>query len=183
MRKISLTGLSVLFVSMLLFTGCGLKTSEYNISADNVVELKNLKDVKIAVDDFTSVNKDENQILCRLAETITTPKGESFSKYIENALKSELKMAGIYDKNSELKLSGKLIKIYGSSMLGNAYWEIEVKILSNNGKELSVRTKREYPSAFVGFTACNNMATSFSPTVRNLVNDIIKHEDFISLLN
>ena len=183
MKKINLTGLSVLFISMLLFTGCGLKTSEYNISADNVVELKNLKDVKIAVDDFTSVNKDENQILCRLAETITTPEGEPFSKYIENALKSELKMAGIYDKNSELKLSGKLIEIYGSSMLGNAYWEIEVKILSNNGKELSVRTKREYPSSFLAYTACNNMATSFSPTVRNLVNDIIKHEDFMSLLN
>lgn len=172
---------SVIFI-VLSITGCGLKTSDYAVSADNVQTLRTFNNTKIAVDSFTAKTPNESQILCRLAETITTPQGESFEKYIEKALVAELIMAGIYDKDSKLKLTGHLEKIYGSTMLGNAYWEIEIKISSSNGKELSVQTKREYPSAFVAYTACNNMASSFSPTIKQLINEIINHKDFASLL-
>jgi len=181
MKKFTLLSVGIILVSV-LFTGCGIKTSEYNVSADNVVKLRELKNVKVAVGDFISQNKGESQILCRLAETITTPSGEPFSKYIENALKSELKMAGIYDNDSDIKITGELVKVYGSSMLGNAYWEIQLKLNSSTNKELKVTTKRKYPSAFSAFTACNNMATSFSSTVKELVGEIINHKDFISLV-
>lgn len=165
------------------FTGCGLKTAEYAMSADNVTELRKIANKKIAVDSFSAVSTGEKHIMCRLAETISTPRGESFSDYIEDALKTELKMAGLYDQSSKLRLSGKLIKIYGSSMLGDAYWEVELEVKSSNGKSIQVHTKREYPSAFLAYTACNNMASSFSPTIRQLITDIINHKDFNSLLN
>jgi len=181
MKKITLLSVGIVLVSV-LFTGCGIKTSEYNVSADNVQKLRELKNVKVAVGDFTSQNEGESQIMCRLAETIATPSGEPFAKYIEGALKSELKMAGIYDKDSEIKITGELVKIYGSSMIGDAYWEIELKLASSTNQELKVMTKRQYPSAFLAYTACNNMATSFSPTVKDLVGEIIKHKDFISLV-
>ncbi len=173
---------STIVLAAFLFTGCGIKTSEYNVSADNVQTLRDYKDLKLDVSNFTATNSGESSVMCRLAETISTPKGETFSEYIKDALVSELKMAGVYDKNSDLKISGNLDKIYGSTMFGNAYWEISVTITSTNGKSLTVNTKRDYPSSYLASTACNNMGTSFSPTIKQLIGDIINHKNFSELL-
>ena len=181
MKKSLLLSSSVVLVAF-LFTGCGIKTGEYNVSADNVQTLRDYKELKLDVSNFTATNSGESSVMCRLAETISTPKGETFSEYIKDALVSELKMAGVYDKNSELKISGNLNKIYGSSMFGNAYWEISVTITSTNGKSLTVNTKRDYPSSYLASTACNNMGTSFSPTIKQLIGDIVNHKDFSELL-
>lgn len=180
--KKSLLLSSSLLLSTFLFTGCGIKTSEYNVSADNVQTLRDYKELKLDVSNFTATNSGESSVMCRLAETISTPKGEPFSEYIKEALISELKMAGVYSKNSELKISGNLNKIYGSTMLGNAYWEINVTVSSTNGKSITVNTKRDYPSSYLASTACNNMGTSFEPTVNQLVSDILNHKDFPELI-
>lgn len=180
MKKSLLT--SSLVLATFLFTGCGIKTSEYNVSADNVQTLRDYKELKLDVSNFTATNGDESSVMCRLAETISTPKGEPFSEYIKEALVSELKMAGVYDKNSNLKISGNLDKIYGSTMFGNAYWEINVTITSSNGKSITVNTKRDYPSSYLASTACNNMGTSFAPTIKQLIGDIVNHKDFSELL-
>ena len=166
----------------LLFTGCGIKTNEYNVSADNVQTLRNYQDLKLDVSNFTASNKDESSVMCRLAETVSTPKGEPFSEYIKDAFVSELKMAGVYDKNSDLKISGNLNKIYGSSMFGNAYWEMDVTVTSSNGNSITVNTKRDYPSSYLASTACNNMGTSFAPSVKQLIGDILDHKDFSKLV-
>lgn len=181
MKKIVLISTTIV-LSTLLFTGCGIKTSEYNVSADNVQTLRSYQDVKFDVPTFTATNSGESSVMCRLAETVSTPKGEPFSEYIKEALISELKMAGNYDKNSDLKITGNLNKIYGSTMFGNAYWEVNVTITSINGKTLTVNTRRDYPSSYLASTACNNMGTSFAPTIKQLIGDIINHKDFPKLL-
>ena len=174
--------ISTSLLATLLFTGCGIKTNEYNVSADNVQTLRNYQDLKLDVSNFTASNKDESSVMCRLAETVSTPKGEPFSEYIKDAFVSELKMAGVYDKNSDLKISGNLNKIYGSSMFGNAYWEMDVTVTSSNGNSITVNTKRDYPSSYLAFTACNNMGTSFAPSVKQLIGDILDHKDFSKLV-
>lgn len=180
--KTNLLIVSSVALATLLFTGCGIKTSEYNVSADNVSALRDHKELKLDVGNFTASNASENSVMCRLAETVSTPKGEPFSEYIKEALLSELKMAGVYDKNSDLKISGNVNKVYGSSMFGNAYWEINVTITSTNGKTITVNTRRDYPSSYLASTACNNMGTSFSPTIKQLIGEIVNHKDFSELL-
>ena len=174
--------ISTSLLATLLFTGCGIKTNEYNVSADNVQTLRNYQDLKLDVSNFTASNKDESSVMCRLAETVSTPKGEPFSEYIKDAFVSELKMAGVYDKNSDLKISGNLNKIYGSSMFWNAYWEMDVTVTSSNGNSITVNTKRDYPSSYLASTACNNMGTSFAPSVKQLIGDILDHKDFSKLV-
>lgn len=181
--KTKLLVVSSVALATLLFTGCGIKTSEYNVSADNVSTLRDYKELKLDVGNFTATNAGESSVMCRLAETISTPQGEPFSEYIKEALLSELKMAGVYDKNSDLKISGNVNKVYGSSMFGNAYWEINVTVTSTTGKSITVNTKRDYPSSYLATTACNNMGTSFSPTIKQLIGEIINHKDFPTLLN
>ena len=67
--------ISTSLLATLLFTGCGIKTNEYNVSADNVQTLRNYQDLKLDVSNFTASNKDESSVMCRLAETVSTPKG------------------------------------------------------------------------------------------------------------
>ncbi len=74
MKRILLLSSSAALAT-LLFTGCGIKTTEYNPSADNVQTLRDFKDLKLNVSNFTSTNKGESSVLCRLAETVSTPKG------------------------------------------------------------------------------------------------------------
>jgi len=169
-------------LSVFVLTGCGIKTSDYAVSAQNVQKLRSYNDVKLGINSFTATTKDESTVLCRAAETIETPKDESFEKYIENALKDELIMAGIYDENSSLKLSGHLKKIYASSMIGDAYWSFDMKVISTNGNSIDLESKNEYGSAFLAFTACNNMGSSFAPSVKKLINDILNHPKFNTLI-
>lgn len=174
--------LSVLLAST-IFSGCGIKTSEYSASADNVTKLRVLKDkdIQIGVSPFTAINPGEKSILCRLADTVETPDNESFEKYIENAFVEELKMAGIYNQNANIKLTGKLTKIQASTV-GSAYWLFEMLVSSSNGKSITVATKREYGAAILAFSACMNMGTSFGPSVKKLISDIINHPEFSELL-
>lgn len=67
-------------------------------------------------------------------------------------------------------------------MFGNAYWEVDVTVTSSNGKAITVNTKRDYPSSYLASTACNNMGTSFAPTIKQLLGDILNHKDFAQLL-
>ncbi len=182
MKKQTILTTASLAAAAVLFSGCGIKTNEYSVSADNVSQLRTYEGVKLNVGEFTAKTEDESHITCRLSETITTPQGESFEEYIKNALISELKLAGLYDSGAELTVTGRLERIYGSSVLGNAYWEFETTVHSSNGESISVKTRREYPSSYFAATACNNMATSFSSSVRKHVGDMIGHKDFAKLL-
>lgn len=168
--------------SVVLFTGCGIKSSEYSASAKNVQALKNYGDYKIGVSMFTAKTPGKYSTLCRLAETITTPNDEAYELYIENALKEELIMSGLYDDKSQIKIMGFVEEVIGSSMLGDAFWKFRLKVSSSNGKEFIVDTKKSYSSSFIAYTACNNMGSTFSSSVKQLINDIVTHKDFISLL-
>jgi len=180
MKKIVTLGLSSILATFVL-TGCGIKTSDYNVSADNVNELRKLNNIKIAVSPFTAIKPGENSILCRLADTVETSNNESFEKYIENAFIEELKMANIYDSNSEIKISGKLKKIEAST-IGSAYWLFDMTVSSSNGESFDITSKREYGAAFLAYTACMNMGTSFAPSVKQLISEIITHSEFKKLL-
>lgn len=176
-------GLGILSAAMaaLLFTGCGVKTADYSVSAENVQKLRQLGDVKIGLDSFTAVNKDESMIMCRLSEPIETPNDEPFEKFIEKAFKDEMIIAGIYDEKADIKISGNLKRIYGSSVIGNAFWSYDMNISSSNGKSFDIKSVYEYGSSFSAYAACENMGSSFVPSVKKLIKDIISHPEFNSL--
>lgn len=168
--------------STIIFTGCGIKSSEYSASAKNVQTVKSYGDTKIGLNKFTAKTPGEHSTLCRLAETITTPNDEPYEMYIENALKEELLMAGVYDENAKIKISGHLEQVQGSSMLGDAYWMFVVKVSSTNGKSFTVTTKKPHSSAYLAYTACNNLGSTFMPSVKQLITDILSHPKFKNLI-
>ncbi len=173
----------VVFVSV-LFVGCANKVPEYAPSTDNIVLLKSFtKDNKgIDVINFTDSGRNESKVMCRLAYPVGIANGKTFASYIEDAFKKELVIAGLYNPKSNIKISANIDKVYGSTMLGNAYWEFTVTLKSSNGTKYTVKSKYSYESSFTAYSACSEMQRSFVPAVQKLIQDIVKNPRFKDLI-
>lgn len=120
--------------------------------------------------------------MCRLATPVETPDGVTFAKYIEDALSVELEMGNMIDPKSKVTITGNLENIYGSTVLGNAYWEFKLKVASSNGKNIDVASRYDYESSFTAYSACSEMQRSYLPAVQELVNKIVTNPQFKELL-
>ena len=177
--------LSILvFGLMALFTGCANKVPAYAISTNNVVSLQGLSkdNGKVNLNNFTDSGRDESKVMCRLVTPVGTASGETFASYIENAFKKELLVAGMFDPKSNITISANIDKLYGSTTLGNAYWEFTVTVKSSNGTSYTVHTRYDYESSYMGSSACSEMQRSFVPAVQKLIGDIVQNSKFVDLL-
>jgi len=182
MKKIFFT-ISVLILTV-GFSGCANKVHDYSVSSDNIINLKDLSKSghQVKVSEFTDSGRDETKVMCRLATPIGTPKGETFASYIKGAFEKELIIADMYNKNAKNTISVNLDDIYGSTVLGNAYWEFKATVKSSNGENYNVNSKYDYESSFSAMSACSEMQRSFVPAVQKLNGEIIKHPKFKKLL-
>lgn len=185
MKKISIITLGILGTMCTLgLSGCANKVASYAISTENLMTLKGISkgNKSINLGEFTDSNKNESKVMCRLATPIGTPNGETFISYIKKALEKELLVADMYNKKSETKISINLDDLYGSTLLGNAYWEFKVTVNSSNGKSFKVESKYDYDSSYLASSACSEMQRSFVPAVQQLIGKIIGHDEFKNLI-
>lgn len=168
----------------LLMSGCANKVPNYSNSPQNIRAVKNLapsvSPVNIAK--FSATDEGESKVMCRLATPIGTPDGVTFAKYIEDALVTEMEMGNLIDPKSKITITGHLDDVYGSTTLGNAYWEFKVKVSSSNGKSIDIVSRYDYESSFTAYSACSEMQRSYLPAVQQLVNTIVTHPQFADLL-
>ena len=175
--KIIITGLTAIYIS-----GCSFNTSKYGASFENIETLKNYNGVKVAVKPFTSILAGKSSISCRAAGSVITPKGESFESYIHDAFVSELKVAGIYQEQSEITLNGHLSKIDFNSNIGNGKWVFELTASSTTDESLNITSKHEFSTNWVADKACQQVAQEFSPAVQLLIRDLITNPKFKDLV-
>ena len=193
MRKLKSLTVNLLLLTSISFiiSGCSVKIPEkyykneippYSASSDNVMEMKSLQ-TKINIGKFTSYNKDEKPT-CRFGGSyIITQDGTSLDTYIENAFVKELKLAGIYDKNAKITISGYIKEYISSSSISDAHWIVNIDIKSINGKQFNVVHTTKYDASFNGITACaEDMPNAFKKTVKELILNIITHKKFKTLL-
>ena len=79
-------------------------------------------------------------------------------------------------------ISVNLDDIYGSTILGNAYWEFKVTVKSSNGNSYRVDSRYDYESSYFAGSACSEMQRSFVPAVQKLIGDIIQNPKFVTLI-
>ena len=183
MRSLILS--SVAISSLLLFSGCANKVPNYANSPQNIRAVKNLqKEEKTTVNiaAFKAKNEGESKVMCRLATPVGTPDGMTFAKYVEDALAVELEMGDMIDPKSKTSISGSLENDYGSTVLGNAYWEHTLKLTSTNGQSMEIMSRYDYESSFSAYSACSEMQRSYLPAVQLLVNKIITDPRFKDLV-
>jgi len=177
--------LSVLVFGLVaLFTGCANKVPSYAISTNNVVNLQGLSkdNGKVNLSAFTDSGRDESEVMCRLATPVGIANGKTFASYIENAFKKELLVARMYDPKSNVIISANIDKLYGSTTLGNAYWEFDITVKSSNGTSYKVHSRYDYESSFTAYSACSEMQRSFIPAVQKLIGNIVQNPKFVNLL-
>ncbi len=184
MQTKKLLVISLACLAVLSFSGCANKVHDYSSSTENILQIqsisKNYTGVKVG--DFTDSGKNESKVMCRLATPVGTPKGETFAKYFQKAFKKELLLGGLYDQKSNIVIEGNLNDIFGSTILGNAYWEFDVTLNSSNGKSLNKKTRYNYESSFTAYSACSEMQRSFPLAVQKLNFEILSDPKFKSLL-
>jgi hypothetical protein len=165
-----------------LTTGCAITTDRYQATADNQQRIKDLN-IKMNVGKFEAKNTDY-KIMCRLANNVELPDGKSFQSYIENALIEELKMAGMYSKQSNITINGYLNDTDVSSGMTDAHWTFNLTVSNNKSEKFTIVHKRDYSASFIGGIACgNDMPKSLMPTVQELIREIINHPQFESVFS
>jgi hypothetical protein len=176
MRSIWIAVVLALFIS-----GCSTyAANRYSISVDNLTELKTLTGVQINVGQFTATKPGLTEIMCRGVGPIKSPDGETFENYIRKAFIDELKLAELYSESSPITLTGNLDNIDFSSAGGT--WNLTMTINSSNGKTITATENYSYTSSFYGETACNQTAQALMPAVQNLIAQIIRNENFPTLV-
>jgi len=176
-----LTIRNLMFVVLALFTaGCETYSApRYGMSADNIVALKSLAPSRISVGAFAEPQQFSDG--CRAAGPITAADGMGFAAYIRKALIDELKVAGVYDANGTVTLTGAVDKLAFSSTV--AYWDITLTVTSSNGRSITVQEQYRFPGAFAAVTACKRVADGYAPAVQNVLQKLIASPEFRSLVN
>lgn len=174
--------LALCVISVAFVSGCSTyATNRYSISADNVVALKNAAGSKVAVGEFSATKPGVSSIMCRGVGPIKTPDGETFEKFVRNALVSEMKIADVFSDDAGLTLTGNLDQIDFSSASGK--WTLGITVNSSNGNSLAVTEDYDFTTSFYGETACNQTGQALMPAVQNVITKLVSHPDFAALIN
>lgn len=178
MKKIILAGLAA---SALTFAGCETTSSRpYTPSTNNIVSIKDsLGDAtKVGMNTFTVGADVDEELTCRAMGAIDVGSGKAPVEFIQEAFKTEMFQAGVFDTNSANKISGELTQFEADSW-GTGQWDVGLKVSSDNHPEgYEVTTSYEFKTSFSALKACQNVVDAFTPTVQQLINDVVTHPDF-----
>ncbi len=119
-------------------------------------------------------------------EPIRFPGTSNIAEYIRGAIETELSVAGMYEqdvpvflsgtvKRAELKFDGRL----SSGAIG-ATWIIDIELRSSNGRSLRAVSGRAYRTGFE-VISCPEAARALMPAVQKLIRTAVTQEQFQSL--
>jgi len=173
--------LPVAVLAVAALSGCAYNTSPYGVSVRNVESLKSLSIKPVSVVKFQSSKPGLASITCRAAGPVTV--SPSFEDYIEKAFIDELKLAGVYDPNSRLVLSGKLEEIDFSSGMTDGRWMFSMTLSNARNESYAVSSVFGFSGSFSAERACQETAQAFAPAVQKLIEDIVRHPRFRQIAN
>ena len=103
---------------------------------------------------------DTGKSLCRMVGDVAIPQEKTFTNYLIDGLREELKAQGVLDEKSDNSIEVKFSRVSFSSTLGSTLWLIEADYTFNSIKH-TVSTVYNMDSNFVGNVACQNIAANF----------------------
>jgi hypothetical protein len=168
-------------VAAVLLSGCAFKSTPYGASVKNVEAIKSANIKPVAVASFKSAKPGLNSITCRAAGPVTVE--PSFESYIERALIDELKLAGAYNPQSQIALSGTLQAVDFSSGITDGKWTFTLAVSNSRNESFTTQTSFPFSGSFVADRACQEVAQAFSPAVQKLIEDVVKNPKFAQLAN
>ena len=163
-------------------SGCTMMAPPYQVSIENVQQIKNAKAVQMSVGEVSS-SKELNSISLR-GSKLVSPVGGSYGEYLSDALVQELKLAKLWSGVSDTVISGELVSndidVSGFSV---GTGEISAKfVVTTNEKivfEKVISANHQFDSSFVGSIAIPNGQASYKVLVQKLLNNLFTDQQFV----
>jgi|SRR5882672_2319673 len=152
----------VAVLSSALLTACAYSVPSYEVANAVPAELAGQAGIKVV--NAGSKFDDTGSILCRAAGNVQLPGGQTFAKYLEDALKKEAIAAGLLDEVNGLQMRMTLERVDFSTTLGATNWFIDARYVVA-GSEFLIATVYNDRSSYLGDKACANMARYFQKAV------------------
>jgi hypothetical protein len=147
--------------------------------------LSNLPNIKIGVSTFTdSNNADNKKQLSMRGNTVNSPYGQSYASYIENAIRTDLILAGRNSNDPDMRIAGVVIKndVDASGInIGTGISEVEITF-SNKSKVLLKKRfsqDHQWESSFVGAVAIPRAINEYGVMIEKLINRIFSDSEFM----
>jgi hypothetical protein len=161
--------------------GCSISANQYSVHPDTITALRSQAGTSVKLMPFTSDKPGKNEIMCRLVGMIQTPGAVSFEKYVEDAFRTELLVAGLASDAAPVMVTGHLERMHFSTGT-EAVWELRVALASSNGRRLTIDEHYAFNWHFIGDYACREAATAMALAVQSLVRKAVQHPEFAGLL-
>ena len=177
MKKLSLA----IAAAAALTSGCAYNVAQYGASVRNVEAIKAIDIQPVAVGPFTSTRPGLTSITCRAAGPVTV--APSFEGYIRQAFVDELKLAGTYDQNSGITLSGRLEEVDFSSGMSDGNWNFTLTVSNQRNESFTTKSRFGFSGSFVADKACQEVAQALAPAVQKLIEDVVQNPRFRQIAN
>jgi PBP1b-binding outer membrane lipoprotein LpoB len=168
----------------ILLTGCSIVAPPYQVSIDNVQQIKQANVDKITVEEIKSSKKLDS---ISLRGNQLKPASGSFGKYISSAIIEELKLANKYHSLSAKVVSGELVAndldITGFST-GTGTVEVRFIVTENNKLifEKNIQANSRFESSFMGAVAISNAQSSYDDLIQILIKQLFEDQEFLSAI-
>jgi hypothetical protein len=107
--------------------GCSISANPYAVHPDTIVMLRSQTGKLVKLAPFTSDKPGKSEIMCRAVGMIQTPGGVPFERYVEDAFRTELAVAGLLTNPAPVTLSGHLERMHFSTA-EEASWELRLAL-------------------------------------------------------
>ncbi len=185
MRRIVL--LTLVIISGIILSGCGMVAPKYSASMDNVQMLKDAGNISAKVGKFDSIRGkgNANPISIR-THPMTSPYDNSYAAYLTEAIKQELSLAGKLKPDTDIEISGSLLKNDIDAAISMGTGDIQARfIVKKSGQVRYDQTKtvhHEWESSFLGAVAIPRAQQQYLNLVQKLLAALYADQDFLQAL-
>jgi hypothetical protein len=180
--------LLVLFlVATLASTGCSIMAPKYTASLTNVQQVKDSGIQALKVGTFESIpgKGNANPISLR-GSSLDSPYEKSYAKYLAEAVRQELSLAGKLAPDAQIEVSGALTKNDINIPVSSGSGDIEARFVVTRGGVVQYNqvksTHDEWDSSFVGAIAIPRAQDRYPIMVQKLLASLYADPAFIQAL-
>jgi hypothetical protein len=178
----------ILLAASLFAGGCSMTAPKYNASIENVQKIKDaaVQPVKVGAFESTPGSGNANPISIR-SNPLSSPYDGSYAKYLAEALRQELSIAGKLAPDSTIEISGALQKNdIDVPALSSATGQIAARFVVTRAGQVrydQVKAVTDtWESSFVGAVAIPRAVEHYSLLVQKLLGALFDDPAFVQAL-
>lgn len=179
---------ATLLALAVLTTGCTLVAPQYSVSIQNVQKARDTLAAPVKVGNFANEPGPGNAASISMRGTaLQSPYEKSYAKYLEEALRQELRLAVRLASDGDTEISGTLLKNDISAAIGTATGDISARFVIRRGSDTRYdkvkSAHHEWESSFAAAIALPRAQLEYPNLVQKLMAELFADPDFSRAIN